>query len=159
MKKRSLAWALRLLFYVFLDAVTGAVIYGISIGEADLAPGQLAIRILTAMTLVSAIVGGPDFMLYWQESGRRIAAEQERDEERDARIAAEERLQAAMQERDARIAAEQLLEATAQERDAAVANVAAMTQRLDELSAQVEQLRNDRAARRSRRRRLRSNGQ
>ncbi len=98
-------------------------------------------------------------MLYWQESGRRIAAEQERDEERDARIAAEERLQAAMQERDARIAAEQLLEATAQERDAAVANVAAMTQRLDELSAQVEQLRNDRAARRSRRRRLRSNGQ
>ena len=148
MKKRSLAWALRLLFYVCLDAVTGAIIYAISIGEVDLAPGQLAIRILTAMTLVSAIVGGPDIMLYWQESGRRIAAEQERDaaeQERD-------------EERDARIAAEVSLQAATQERDAAVANVAAMTQRLDELSAQVEQLRNDRAARRSRRRRLRSNG-
>ncbi len=143
MKRRSLAWALRLLFYVSLDAVTGAIIYAISIGEADLAPGQLAIRILTAMTLVSAIVGGPDIMLYWQESGRRIAAEQERDEERDGRIAAEKKVET---ERDARIAAEQ-------ERDAAVANVAAMTQRMDELSAQVAQLRNDRTARRSRRRR------
>ena len=149
MKRRSLSWALRLLFYVCLDAVTGAIIYAISIGEADLAPGQLAIRILTAMTLVSAIVGGPDIMLYWQESGRRIAAEQERD------AAEQERDEA----RDARIAAEVRLQAATQERDAAVANVAAMTQRLDELSAQVEQLRNDRAARRSRRRRLRRNGQ
>ena len=145
MKKRSLAWALRLLFYVSLDAVTGAIIYAISIGEADLAPGQLAIRILTAMTLVSAIVGGPDIMLYWQESGRRIAAEQERD----GRIAAEKKVET---ERDARIAAEQ-------ERDAAVANVVAMTQRMDELSAQVEQLRNGRATRRSRRRHLRRNAQ
>lgn len=149
MKKRSLSWALRLLFYVCLDAVTGVIIYAISIGEADLALGQLAIRILTAMTLVSAIVGGPDIMLYWQESGRRIAAEQERD-------AAEQELD---EERDARIAAEVRLQAATQERDAAVADVAAMTQRLDELSAQVEQLRNNRAARRSRRRRLRSSGQ
>lgn len=60
-------------------------------------------------------------MLYWQESGRRIAAEQERD--------------------------------------AAVANMSAMTQRMDELSAQVAQLRNDRTARRSRRRHLRRNAQ
>ena len=88
-------------------------------------------------------------MLYWQESGRRLAAEQERDMERDGRIAAEQKVET---ERDARIAAEQ-------ERDAAMANAAAMTQRLDELSAQVEQLRNDRAARRSRRRHLRRNGQ
>ena len=44
MKKRSWSWALRLLFYVCLDAVTGAIIYAISIGEADLAQGQLAIR-------------------------------------------------------------------------------------------------------------------
>ena len=92
MKKRSFTWFLRLLFYVVLDAIIGAVIYVISIDEADLSPGQLAIRILTAMTLASALVGGPDIMLYWQESGRRIAAEQERDEaqaklaERDRQI-------------------------------------------------------------------------
>ena len=81
-------------------------------------------------------------MLYWQESGRRIAAEKERDaaaEERDA-------------ERVARMAAEQ-------ERDAALADVATIARRLDELSTEVEQLRNERATRRSRRRRLRNNGQ
>ena len=140
--KRLLARALRFLFYVCLDVAVGAAIYVLSVGEAGLTSGQLAIRILTAMALASAIVGGLDIMLYWQESGRRIAAEEERDDavkERDT-------------ERDARIAAEQ-------ERDAAVANVAAMTQRVDELSAQVAQLRNERTSRRSRRRRLRNNGQ
>ena len=138
---RLLARALRFLFYVSLDAVIGAAIYAISVGEAGLTSGQLAIRILTAMALASAIVGGPDIMLYWQESGRRIAAEEERD-------AAEQKVET---ERDARIAAEQ-------ERDAAVANMAAMTQRVDELSAQVAQLRNERMSRRSRRRRLRRSG-
>ena len=102
MKKRSFTWFLRLLFYVFLDAAIGAIIYVISIDEADLTPGQLAIRILTAMTLVSAIAGGPDIMLYWQKSGRRIAAEEERDTEQDGRISA------------------------VQERDTAAANVAAI---------------------------------
>ena len=138
---RLLARALRFLFYVCLDVAVGAVIYVISVGEAGLASGQLAIRILTAMALASAIVGGPDIMLYWQESGRRIAAEEERDTERDGRIAAE-------QERDA----------AEQERDAAVANMAAMAQRVDELSTQVAQLQNARTSRRSRRRHLRRNG-
>ncbi len=155
MKKRPFTWFLRLLFYIVLDAVTGAIIYIISIDEADLAPGQLAIRILTAMTLVSAIVGGPDIMLYWQESGRRIAAEEERDAERDGRIAAEKMVAT---ERDARIAVEQERDAVERERDTAVANVAAMMQRVDELSAQVAQLRNERTSRRSRRRHLRRNG-
>ena len=146
--KRSLARALRFLFYVCLDVAAGTAIYVISIGEAGLAPGQLAIRILTGMALASAIVGGPDIMLYWQESGHRIAAE-------DARDAAMENAKAAQQERDAerdaRIAAEQ-------ERDAALANVAAVSQRLDDLSAEVEQLRAERSTRRARRR-LRRNGQ
>ena len=102
-----MAWALRLLFYVSLDAVTGAIIYAISIGGADLAPGQLAIRILTAMTLASAIVGGPDIMLYWQESGRRIAAEQERDAAQ-AKLAERDRQIDELQARIQRLESEQL---------------------------------------------------
>ena len=147
--QRLLARALRFLFYVCLDVAAGAAICVISVGEAGLTPGQLVIRILTAMTLASAIAGGPDIMLYWQESGRRIAAEEERDDAAKRAAAAEQRVET---ERDARTAAEQ-------ERDAAVANAAALAQRLDELSAQVEQLRNDRTSRRSRRRHLRRNGQ
>ena len=150
MNRRLLVWALRLLFYVCLDVATGAVIYAISVGEVGLTPGQLAIRILTAMALASAIVGGPDIMLYWQESGRRIKAEEERDAvvvERDT-VAKERDI-----ERDAQIAAEK-------ERDAALADVATIARRLDELSTEMEQLRNERAARRPRaRRRLRNNGQ
>ena len=146
--KPWLARALRFLFYVCLDVAVGAVIYVISVGESGLTPGQLAIRILTAMALASAIVGGPDIMLYWQESGRRIAAEQEREAAAKRAAAAEQKVET---ERDARITAEQ-------ERDAAMANVAAMMQRVDELSAQVAQLRNERTSRRSRRRHLRSNG-
>ena len=37
--------------------------------------------------LANGLVGGPDGMLYWKESGRRIEAERERDaavQERDA---------------------------------------------------------------------------
>ena len=98
------------------------------------------IRMMTAIMLANGIVGGPDIVLFWRESGRRISAE--------------ERLETATRERDAERASRITAE---QERDAAVANVAAMTQRLDELSAQVEQLQNDQAARRSRRR-LRNNG-
>lgn len=156
MSKRLLLRSRRLLFYVCLDAAIGTIIYVISVGEAGLTSGQLAIRILTGMALASAIIGGPDIMLYWQESGRRIAAEDERDAvavERDT--VAKERDTAAEErdaERDARIAAEQ-------ERDAALSNMAAVSQRLDELSAEVEQLRAERSARRSRRRRLRHNGQ
>lgn len=96
---------------------------------------------MTAIMLDNGIVGWPDIMLFWREAGRRISAE--------------ERLEVATQERDAERAGRIAVE---QERDAAVANAAAMAQRLDELSSQIEQLRNDRAARRSRRRNLRRNG-
>lgn len=111
--KRWLARALRFLFYVCLDVAVGAAIYAISVGEADLTPGQLAIRILTAMALASAIVGGPDIMLYWQESGRRIAAEQERDEaqaklaERDQEISERDRQIDELRARIQRLEAEQ----------------------------------------------------
>ncbi len=142
MIRRLLARGRRLLFYVCLDVFVGAMISAISVGEADLKPGQLAIRILTAMALASAIVGGPDIMLYWQESGRRIAAEQERD-------AVAEELDTVAEERDA----------VAKERDAAVKRADTLERRLDELSAEVEQLRTERATRRTRRRRLRNDGQ
>lgn len=149
MNRRLLARARRLLFYVCLDVIVGAVILAISVGEADLTRGQLAIRILTAVALASAIVGGPDIMLYWQESGRRIAAEQERD--------------AVVKERDTlakeREVADKRADSAEQEREAAVKRADTLEHRLDELSAEVEQLRNDRATRRSRRRRLRNNGQ
>ena len=133
MNRRLLGWALRLLFYVCLDVVVGAVIYAISVGEVGLTRGQLAIRILTAMALASAIVGGPDIVLYWQESGRRVNAEEERD--------------AAIQERDAAV----------KDRDAAVRDRDAMAEELRELRTMVEELQNSRLRRRARRR-LRGNG-
>ena len=142
MRKHFRARVWRLLFYVCLDAATGAAIYVISIDEVGLTTGQLAIRILTAMALASAIVGGPDIMLYWQESGRRIAAEEERD-------AAVEKADATAKERDA---AAKRADAAEEERDA-------WRQEANELRAMIEQLQDGRAARRSRRRRLRSNGQ
>ena len=77
--KPLFARILSLLFYISLDVVTGAIIYIVSNGEANLTPGQLAIRILTAIVLANAIVGGPDIMIFWRESGRRITAEEERD--------------------------------------------------------------------------------
>ena len=147
--KRLLVWALRLLFYICLDAVTGTVIYAISVGEPGLTPGQLAIRILTAMGLASAIVGGPDIMLYWQESGRRVKAEDERDAAVEERDTAVRERDTAVKERDTAV----------KERDDAVKRADTLAQRLDELSAQVEQLRTERSTRRSRRRQLRNNGQ
>ena len=134
MIRRLLARARRLLFYVCLDAVVGGVVLAISVGEADLTPGQLAIRILTTVALANAIVGGPDIMLYWQESGRRIKAEDERD-------AAVENAKTVTKERDVAV----------QERDS-------LREEIHELRVMVEQLQNRRSARRSRRRRLRNNG-
>ncbi len=81
-------------FYITLDVVTAALTYIISYGEAGLTDGKLMMRMLGAMMLANGLVGGPDGMLYWKESGRRIEAERERDavaKERDA----------AVQERDA----------------------------------------------------------
>ncbi len=146
MNKRFFTRALRLSFYVCLDAATGTIIYAVSFGEAGLAPGQLAIRILTAMALASAIVGGPDIMLYWQESGRRIAAEEGRD-------AAQEERDAAQGERDA----------AQGERDAAQQKLAARDQEIAELRALLSDLREQVAAgerrpRRRARRHLRDSG-
>lgn len=136
MNKLISLWALRLLFYVCLDVVIGTIIYVISIGEVGLTPGQLAVRILTAMALASAIVGGPDIMLFWQELGRRIAAEEKAD------------------------AAEQRADAAEEKAGAAVKESYAWRQEVDELRAMIEQMQNRRASRRSRpRRRLRNNGQ
>ncbi len=146
MNRRFLPWALRLLFYGCLDVVVGTVIYLISIGEAGLSPGQLAIRILTAMGLANALVGGPDIMLYWQESGRRIKAEEALDE--------------AVKERDE---AFELRDEAVRERDQAAASASETQQQLqgqiDELRTQIERLQSQRSSRRSRRRRLRNNGQ
>ena len=74
-------------FYITLDVVTAALTYIISYGEAELTDGKLMMRMLGAMMLANGLVGGPDGMLYWKESGRRIEAEKERDaavKERDA---------------------------------------------------------------------------
>ena len=79
---RRLAWVL---FYIWLDVLIGAITYIVSHGEADLTSGELMIRIMTAMLLANGIVGGPDIMLYWGESGRRIEAERKLGEERKLR--------------------------------------------------------------------------
>ena len=91
---RRLAWVL---FYISLDVLIGAITYIVSHGEADLTSGELMIRIMTAMLLANGIVGGPDIMLYWRESGRRIEAERKLGEERKLRDKAE-------QERDEAVA-------------------------------------------------------
>ena len=151
-----------LAFYIALDAATGVITFVISAGEPEFARGQLMIRVMTAMVLANAIVGGPDIMLYWRESGRRIEAEEERDavaKERDS-VAVER--DAVVVERDAVVVER---DDAAQRADAAVARADAAEQDRDslreeirELRATVEQLQNGRGVRRSRRRRLRDNG-
>ena len=83
---RRLAWVL---FYISLDVLIGAITYIVSHGEADLTSGEFMIRIMTAILLANGIVGGPDIMLYWRESGRRIEAERKLGEERKLRDKAE----------------------------------------------------------------------
>ena len=83
---RRLAWVL---FYISLDVLIGAITYIVSHGEADLTSGELMIRMMTAILLANGIVGGPDIMLYWRESGRRIEAERKLGEERKLRDKAE----------------------------------------------------------------------
>ena len=112
---RRLAWVL---FYIWLDVLIGAITYIVSHGEADLTSGELMIRIMTAMLLANGIVGGPDVMLYWRESGRRIEAERKQ-------VEAERKLD---EER-------QLLAEARKERDEAVA----LIRRLEEQLAQERQ--------------------
>ena len=131
MRMRLLRRLLPLLFYVCLDAVAGSIIYFISVDEAGLEPGQLAMRILTALALVSVILGGPDIMLYWLESGRRMKVEDERD--------------AAVKERDRAVENAAIVQRQLQEQ-------------IDELRSQIDELQSRRRSRQGRRRRLRDNG-
>ncbi len=66
-------------FYAGLDIAVGVIIYVVSSEEIDLTPGNMMLRIMTAIMLANGIVGGPDIMIFWRESGRRVAAEMERD--------------------------------------------------------------------------------
>ena len=122
-----------LIFYVGLDTVVGTIAYVISSGETNLAPGKMMIRIMTAIMLANGIVGGPDIMIFWRESGRRMVAEMERDAAQHERDAAQQKLG----ERDREIGELRTLIADLQDR------VAAQERR---------------PTRRARRRRLRNNG-
>ena len=152
-------------FYIGLDAVTAAATYIVSYGEPGLYPGQLMVRMLGAMLLVNGLVGGPDTMMYWKESGRRIEAEKERD----AAVARSEKVVQERNEAEAK-AAQERNEAeakAAQERNEAEAKaaqeraglekqVAERDQEIQALRAQIDEIQNERnQRRRARRRRLR----
>ncbi len=104
---RRLAWVA---FYISLDVLIGAITYAVSYGEADLTSGELMIRIMTAVLLANGIVGGPDVMLYWRESGRRIEAERKLDEERKLLAEARKERDESKKERDEAVALIQRLE-------------------------------------------------
>jgi hypothetical protein len=123
-----------LTFYFGLDVLVGAIAYAVSRDEIDLARGQLMIRMMTAIMLANAIVGGPDIMLFWRESGLRMSAE--------------ERLGVADQERD--VAVKQLAE-----REQEINELRILVGELQERMEAQEQ----RPTRRHRRRHLRSNCQ
>ena len=137
-------------FYIGLDAVTAAATYIVSYGEPGLYPGQLMVRMLGAMLLVNGLVGGPDTMMYWKESGRRIEAEKERD----AAVARAEkeaaRVEKVVQERNEAVAD------AARERAAREKQTAEQGQEIQALRAQIDEIQNERnQRRRARRRRLR----
>ena len=130
-------------FYIGLDAVTAAATYIVSYGEPGLYPGQLMVRMLGAMLLVNGLVGGPDTMMYWKESGRRIEAEKERD----AAVARSEKVVQERNEAEAK---------AAQERAGLEKQVAERDQEIQALRAQIDEIQNERnQRRRARRRRLR----
>ena len=137
-------------FYIGLDAVTAAATYIVSYGEPGLYPGQLMVRMLGAMLLVNGLVGGPDTMMYWKESGRRIEAEKERD----AAVARAEKDAARAEKAVAR--AEKAEADAARERAAREKQTAAQGQEIQALRAQIDEIQNERnRRRRARRRRLR----
>ncbi len=137
-------------FYIGLDAVTAAATYIVSYGEPGLYPGQLMVRMLGAMLLVNGLVGGPDTMMYWKESGRRIEAEKERD----AAVARAEKDAARAEKAVAR--AEKAEADAARERAAREKQTAEQGQEIQALRAQIDEIQNERGQRRrARRRRLR----
>ena len=141
-------------FYIGLDAVTAAATYIVSYGEPGLYPGQLMVRMLGAMLLVNGLVGGPDTMMYWKESGRRIEAEKERD-------AAVARVDKVVQERNEAVAKatqerNEAVADAARERAAREKQTAEQGQEIQALRAQIDEIQNERnRRRRARRRRLR----
>ena len=146
-------------FYITLDIVVAGIAYIASYGEPGLHPGPLMMLILGAMLLANGLVGGPDTMMYWKEAGRRIKAEEERDEAREqaAKDVAVAREQAAKDvavareqaAKDVAVAKEQAAEA-ARERDAE------FLREIRELRAEVAELRMERQRRRPLRRPLRT---
>ena len=146
--KRLFGRLTSLIFYVGLDITVGGIAYVISSGETDLTPGKMMIRIMTAIMLANGIVGGPDIMLFWRESGRRMVAETERD-------VAQQKLAERNQEISERD--REILERNREisERDREISELRALVSDLQERVATQER----RPARRARRRRLRDNGQ
>jgi len=148
-------------FYIGLDAVTAAATYIVSYGEPGLYPGQLMVRMLGAMLLVNGLVGGPDTMMYWKESGRRIEAEKERDAALESAEKAVARVEKVVQERNEAVAkaTQERNEAeakAAQERAGLEKQVAEQGQEIQALRAQIDEIQNERnQRRRARRRRLR----
>ena len=141
-------------FYIGLDAVTAAATYIVSYGDPGLYPGQLMVRMLGAMLLVNGLVGGPDTMMYWKESGRRIEAEKERD----AAVARSEKVVQERNEAEAKAARErnEAEAKAAQERAGLEKQVAERDQEIQALRAQIDEIQNERnQRRRARRRRLR----
>ena len=133
-------------FYITLDVVVASLAYIASYGEPNFTPGQLMMRMLGAMLMANGLIGGPDTMMFWQESGRRAKAE----DERDAAVAELEKtvkehnqeMAAAVKERDQAVAAavkerDQAAATAVKEREQAVA--AAVKERDQMMAAAVKE--------------------
>ena len=163
-------------FYIAMDLVVAGVTYIASYNEPGLHTGPLLMRILGAMLLANGLVGGPDTMMYWKESGRRIKAEEERDEarklladarkERDAELAAARERAAKRAEQDAadeKAARERAVAAAESASKSAATAIAIAAERdaeqlreMRELRAEVAELRAAQQTRRRQRRPLRT---
>ena len=78
--KRIYERLLSISLYIGLDIIVGIIAYRISHTEPELTDGQLMLRIMSIILLANGILGGPDAMMFWRESGRRIEAEQKMTE-------------------------------------------------------------------------------
>ena len=150
-------------FYITLDVVVASLAYLASYGEPNFTPGQLMMRMLGAMLMANGLIGGPDTMMFWQESGRRAKAESERDavaaELEKTRKEREQEAAAAVKEREQAVAnavkeAHRSASAQAeQERAALEQRLAEQGQEMQTLRAQIAELQAERRPRRRARRR------
>ena len=145
-------------FYITLDVVVASLAYLASYGEPNFTPGQLMMRMLGAMLMANGLIGGPDTMMFWQESGRRAKAESERDavaaELEKTRKEREQEAAAAVKEREQAVAAAvKEREQAAQERAALEQQLAEQGQEMQTLRAQIAELQAERRPRRRARRR------